>query len=369
MTDDDEHQSWEDFEDPGEVDGDVEREFEDQEDHVENDGANTGAMEADAEISQQPEGALKRTARRAQEKPFISAKGISLTYTQAKLMGLTALGDGANDNLLSTILREQGNRSPQTKKFSRGHMENLSKPKPVSPSSALSSADKKCTFKWSRTNRAEAAMRDPACGYDFINNNGPDSENFLARMEANNENHRKKLAHKRAEEDYEKRLDKLVCPKCGKEQTYEEFSKKKKSCQGCNVPFTTNGGWDRGAWEARQHEYEERRKERIAKQEQERMEKLSKPKESRQQRILKDRAGHLGFLTRMQHDAAIRTKKEEERLASLNHIERADFSPVLQARPPVTNGGNVDNPAGAARRTSKNKQAVIEYEKLKTLLS
>lgn len=71
------------------------------------------------------------------------------------------------------------------------------------------------SFTWKRSRRAEAAMRDPACGYDFVRDQGglQDSKGFLDRMQAYSSYSRVKLETRRAEEEYDTRLDKLQCPR------------------------------------------------------------------------------------------------------------------------------------------------------------
>ncbi|KAG6966534.1 hypothetical protein JG688_00006730 [Phytophthora aleatoria] len=62
-------------------------------------------------------------------------------------------------------------------------------------------------------------------------------------MEAAERNRQKKLALSRGENDYDARLDKKACPKCGLPQSYSEFKDKKKKCQMCGVEFRFLNAW------------------------------------------------------------------------------------------------------------------------------
>ncbi|EGZ29484.1 hypothetical protein PHYSODRAFT_477866 [Phytophthora sojae] len=62
-------------------------------------------------------------------------------------------------------------------------------------------------------------------------------------MEAAERNRQKKLELSRGENDYNARLDKKSCPKCGAPQSYSEFRDKKKKCQMCGVEFRFVNAW------------------------------------------------------------------------------------------------------------------------------
>ncbi|EEY58634.1 uncharacterized protein PITG_10745 [Phytophthora infestans T30-4] len=62
-------------------------------------------------------------------------------------------------------------------------------------------------------------------------------------MEAAERNRKKKLDLSRGENDYDARLDKKACPKCGLPQSYSEFKDKKKRCQQCGVEFRFLNAW------------------------------------------------------------------------------------------------------------------------------
>lgn len=184
------------------------------------------------------------------EAPFIKARGLTLTFPEAKLYGLVdkacstsppppGIGEPPASTQLGDILeatrkweqremrqedvkhREhipRRNRSCPAK-YSASRMEELARPvrgnrvSDVGRGKAL--GDEELTFTWKRSRRAEAALRDPACGYDFVQKEGdsPDQKGFLVRLDAYSSYARSKLETRRAEEAYTSRLDKLHCPR------------------------------------------------------------------------------------------------------------------------------------------------------------
>ncbi|KAF0694004.1 Aste57867_15085 [Aphanomyces stellatus] len=129
-------------------------------------------------------------------------------------------------------------------------IENLAKPKPKGKTKqtfATLSDAKECRFYTRKTKASEAAMRNPACGYDFVSRQDGDetnqNEDFIARMEAAENNRRKRLETTRGEEAYNVRQNKKQCPKCGMVQSYAEYRDKKKKCTFCGVPFALPKAW------------------------------------------------------------------------------------------------------------------------------
>lgn len=194
----------------------------------------------------------------AKEPPFIQAKGLTLTYAQAKLFGLAGARDDpppASIAKASEIIRKsnastwsRGN-SPQNASsagrrsrvrvderhqhnhtsYSPSRMEHLARPVHgkgrvnsnegvdigggVSHGNRRVGARAEASFTWKRSRKAEAAMRDPACGYDFVREAGHEREGFLRRVEAYSSYSRAKIETRRAEDIYAARLDKLECPR------------------------------------------------------------------------------------------------------------------------------------------------------------
>ncbi|RHY94218.1 hypothetical protein DYB37_004866 [Aphanomyces astaci] len=98
---------------------------------------------------------------------------------------------------------------------------------------------KHCRFYPQKSKASVAAMRNPACGYDFVHRgqaddddanegHGSSGRDFLNRMEVAEQNRRK---------------NKKECPKCGMVQSYAEYRDKKKRCTFCGVLFALPKAW------------------------------------------------------------------------------------------------------------------------------
>ncbi|CAN0407801.1 unnamed protein product, partial [Ectocarpus sp. 8 AP-2014] len=232
--------------------------------------------------------------------PFIRAKGLTLTYAQAKLFGLAGspqLGEALASKGFTAARRNkrattgtdtrtfpgenlQGGeglqRHPQqTRTYSPSRMEHLARPVPgkgragggeTTPTLERSDGSpqqagqrgrgkEEASFTWKRSKKAEAAMRqvvmNPACGYDFVREAGYNTEGFLGRVEAYASYSRQKLKTRRGEDLYASRVDKLECPQCHNPQSYDEFVSKKLKCGGCEVPYCMPRTWNRRVWDHR----------------------------------------------------------------------------------------------------------------------
>ncbi|ETW03831.1 hypothetical protein H310_05188 [Aphanomyces invadans] len=105
-----------------------------------------------------------------------------------------------------------------------------------------------CRFYPKKTKASVAAMRNPACGYDFVHrghdgDDGTAGNDFLNRMQVAEQNRRKKLETTRGEEAYMLRQSKKECPKCGMVQSFAEWRDKKKRCTFCGVLFALPKAW------------------------------------------------------------------------------------------------------------------------------
>jgi hypothetical protein len=65
-------------------------------------------------------------------------------------------------------------------------------------------------------------------------------------------------------DDYEARLDKLACPTCKKEQSFDEFNEKRRECGRCKERFVKVNVVNMKTWQARMKVNEQKRKEKIA---------------------------------------------------------------------------------------------------------
>ncbi|ETL81713.1 hypothetical protein F442_18621 [Phytophthora nicotianae P10297] len=118
-------------------------------------------------------------------------------------------------------------------------IETLSEPsKKTTPRKfATDDEEQHCRFQIRKKTQRAGSSRD-----DF-DDGGDSSQSFISRMEAAERNRQKKLDLSRGENDYNARLDKKACPKCGLPQSYSEFKDKKKKCQMCGVEFRFLNAW------------------------------------------------------------------------------------------------------------------------------
>ncbi|POM68596.1 Hypothetical protein PHPALM_15228 [Phytophthora palmivora] len=116
-------------------------------------------------------------------------------------------------------------------------IETLSAPSKKSTARKFATDDEEqhCRFQVRKSQRAKESSRD-----EF---EGTGDSSFISRMEASERNRQKKLELSRGENDYNTRLDKKACPKCGLSQSYSEFKDKKKKCQMCGVEFRFLNAW------------------------------------------------------------------------------------------------------------------------------
>lgn len=119
-------------------------------------------------------------------------------------------------------------------------IETLSAPAKKSTDRRFATDDEEqhCRFQSSKKGgqRARSSSRDEHDSTDA-------GQTFISRMEAAERNRQKKLELSRGENDYNARLDKKACPKCGMAQSYSEFRDKKKKCQMCGVEFRFVNAW------------------------------------------------------------------------------------------------------------------------------
>jgi ribosomal protein S27AE len=273
---------------------------------------------------------------------YVFAKGLKLTQAQAKLFGLTSgVVDGNPNTLLATVLRQKSaSLSPSKTKFTKKRLENLSQPKAgmrLAAAQQNNSDTAACTFTWKRSRKAEAAARNPACGYDFIQAKNDDQaqggeDDFLLRMDAYTSHQRRKLSEQRAEEAYNDRLDKKSCPKCGAVQSFDEFVNNKLRCGQCNVTYTSGTVWQRSSWETRVKGSEIKSKKRLQKLEARVKADLEATRVavSRQQKALKQQVGQKAFLERTAADVHKRVSNEKQRLVSTQTVDRAAFVPHIE---------------------------------------
>lgn len=157
-------------------------------------------------------------------KPIFTAGKISIGLSHAKLFGLL----DENGNI---CVKPQG-MSVQEKMKTIKKAKELAQPK-ENPVVVMLPEDEDPSLKIRREERQKRlqAMKNPRLGYDFL---GKDRGNILERVTAPAKS---KKADKFAELDYDAKLDKLACPKCKREQSYDEYSEKKRVCGQCGIRF------------------------------------------------------------------------------------------------------------------------------------
>ena len=155
-------------------------------------------------------------------------KGVSLTYAQAKLFGMV---DKAGKVRLPMCNNDYKHTMGKNNvKFLKKLSDSSTKPK----KKIVTDDDIHCTFRPKKDPKALKAMKNSRCGYDFLNRE--ETSNFLNRIHNTSERSQNKK-DKYLEADYEAKLDKLVCPKCKKEQSYDEYKNKVRECKLCNQRF------------------------------------------------------------------------------------------------------------------------------------
>lgn len=60
---------------------------------------------------------------------------------------------------------------------------------------------------------------------------------FINRQEAEERNRRDELQFQMGKADYDAKVDKKTCPRCGAKQSFDEFKEKRKNCVHCNVEY------------------------------------------------------------------------------------------------------------------------------------
>lgn len=155
--------------------------------------------------------------------PLATAGSISVGLGKARLYGLKVTNTG-EVQLPSTIstsstLLDQGKFINKISSMSNPAKSEFSRP-----------ADE-FSFKPSRSKEAEAAMRNPRLGYDFIARlNEASSSDVLDRLTHSTAGKKGlgKSALESLEADYKAKFDKLRCPTCKKEQSFDEFIEKRR---------------------------------------------------------------------------------------------------------------------------------------------
>ena len=184
--------------------------------------------------------------------PVIVVGNTKLGLGKAKLYGLV------NDD--GEVVDRNSKSSNADKMKQRKYLDKISKPRdPVE----VSVPDDAPTFKPIKNKEAEIAMRNPRCGYDFVDRL-KEKGNFLDRAfgDKTDDKKQKKLLES-AEADYDAKLDKLACPQCKKEQSFLEYYEKRRYCSQCGEKFCKLNIFNPNSFERRMREQELKRKQGL----------------------------------------------------------------------------------------------------------
>lgn len=192
-------------------------------------------------------------------RPIAKVGNIEIGLSQAKLFGL--LDENGELQLKMPGVSEAPQRSKaETLKV----LAALSAPRELALEDYEDEEAAELTFKPIKNKASEAAMRNPRCGYDFVDRLN-DRGDFLERAfgSGTSEKMNRKLLEGE-KEDYEARLDKLACPSCKKEQSFDEYKSKKRECSQCKVRFTALKVFNASSFEKRQREAAAKKEAKLA---------------------------------------------------------------------------------------------------------
>ena len=195
-------------------------------------------------------GKRERIYERKLAKSICSAGNTTITVAHAKLFGLPVDNEGK--------LKFKAIGVPSINEITKTSqkVKELSKPKALTEVSSVDDYkdSNDGSFKPTKTKEAHIAMSK--CGYDFLDQLDQRGD-FLERAYSKSENSKsKKSQRERESDDYEARLDKLVCPKCKKEQSFDEYVERRRFCSQCKERFVKGNIANRSVWIKRQKENE-----------------------------------------------------------------------------------------------------------------
>ena len=164
-------------------------------------------------------------------KPVFSAGGTSISIAQAKLFGLVDKeGNIATSKLKCDTINDVREKVESKLKSRVFEMSNASKPK-------IEAEEVGNNRSFTRTREALSAMKNPECGYDFVERL-QEKGNFLESLATQAASKKNKLkGGDQLKADYESKLDKLACPTCKTEQSFDEYIEKRRICARCQQRF------------------------------------------------------------------------------------------------------------------------------------
>lgn len=172
-------------------------------------------------------------------KPIHKVGTTKITLSQAKLFGLL---DNEGNVVIKKNTGDDSAKSSLSLEQRKKYYNSMAKPNTIAdtlnPNDYLDPRDIP-TFKPGRSKEAAKAMKDPKCGYDFMDRLDSRGD-FLDRVDNRNPSGDKKMSKSQfeaLEQDYLAKHDKLQCPKCLLPQTFKEFFEKQRKCTRCNLKF------------------------------------------------------------------------------------------------------------------------------------
>ena len=181
-----------------------------------------------------------------------------ITYGQARLYGLL-------DNEGNIKLDKLDSSSTVNNDVQRKHIELLSKPYvKLLPSESPSPFEEPPTFQPKKSDVAMRAMKNPRCGYDFVNrlNERGDCLDSLTASNINSSGLKDIDAEK---EMYAYKQDKLSCPKCKRTQSFDEYNEKRRFCSLCKEKYVQLNICDVFAFDNKLKEKLKKKEEKFAK--------------------------------------------------------------------------------------------------------
>ena len=108
-----------------------------------------------------------------------------------------------------------------------------------------------CTFQpFTNSKKGRKNKKKPGGGGGGAGDDGDDEsksaggfDSFVARMESKENARRRLLDKTRGEKEYNAKIDKKVCVRCGQKQSYDEVMKRKKNCTSCGGAYRPAKSW------------------------------------------------------------------------------------------------------------------------------
>jgi hypothetical protein len=163
-------------------------------------------------------------------KPMYKSGNTTISYAEAKLFGLL----DKDGNIKTSKIKPTDINDITAKLESQTTARAFAMSNPRAPPPA----PKPEAAKPLKSKAAQSAMADPGCGYDFLDKYA-EKGNFLETLAAQDASRKAKSkgADDHVKADYEAKLDKLACPSCKREQSFDEWFQKKRSCGRCQERF------------------------------------------------------------------------------------------------------------------------------------